>query len=103
MWVRYYITYSISIEKWNITKANYENIIISMKWGLEFLEPNTEKIEGFYKVDTFGTSLFVPNYNVAWQHKLSNICLDENQPHIEGETISLDSMLHIFALRNTFP
>ncbi len=39
-----------------------------MKWGLvshEFLDPNSEKIEGFYKVDNFindiafGASLFV--------------------------------------------
>ncbi len=41
---------------------------ISMKWGLvslEFFDPNTEKIEGFYKADNFindtafGVSLFV--------------------------------------------
>ncbi len=53
MWVPYYITYWI--------------MSIRMKWGLvslESLDPNTEKIEGFYKDNNFiniafGASLFV--------------------------------------------
>ncbi len=49
-------------------QANYENMSISTKWGLirlESLDPNTEKIEEFYKANNFindiafGTCLFV--------------------------------------------
>ncbi len=48
-------------------QAIYENMSVSMKWGLislESLDPNTEKIEGLYKANNcindiaFGASLF---------------------------------------------
>ncbi len=46
---------------------------ISMKWSLvshDSLDPNSEKIERFYKSDNFindiafGTSLFISNFNL---------------------------------------
>ncbi len=38
-----------------MNQGNYENMSISMKWGLVSLnlDPNTEKIEEFYKADNF--------------------------------------------------
>ncbi len=47
VWVHYNIIYSISTTN---------NMSISMKWSLvshESLDPNFEKIEGFYKGDNF--------------------------------------------------
>ncbi len=58
----------VAQKKKNVTRQIKKKMSISMKWNLisrESLDPNSEKIEGFYKGDTFindiafGASLFV--------------------------------------------
>ncbi len=64
----YHIIYSIGTKKWYVTKQIKKKKSISMKWSLvshESLDPNSEKIEWFYKRKifindvAFGASLFV--------------------------------------------